>query len=293
MKPLATYISEAAAYLLAHTAVAAFPFSTFGCTEYQAAIGRYLHLPSSEVRRLLRRNKKFLANVECFRNKPQSISRLRKHVDSFTVETKEEITKFLAEDKRSRLLVSFHFGDFVYGNNVLASYESCNRKQYFFTQLDSTTAFTANMGKAFGISKNAGPRQLTVKSSSAIGLVKKLKTENTSLLTFMDLPHGFGERIRVKFLGRDAWFPKGPAMLALLAGVPILPILNYQYGNKHIVDVFPLIESSLGNKYEAKEFAQQTTQQLVSYLERALFLYPSQWRFLSVLPSFFVPDVEG
>ncbi len=291
MKVSATYISNAAGSLLAD--FAAVPFFNSRNSEYQAAIGRYLHLPGSEVRRLLHRNRKFLRGVECFRNTPQSINRLEKHVESFTVDSKEETTKFLAEDKRSRLLVSFHFGDFIYGNNVLASYEGYGRKQFFFTQLNPTTAFTANMEKAFGISKSAGPRQLTSKSSTAIGLVKKLKAENTSLLTFMDLPRGFGECTRVNFLGRHAWFPKGPAMLSLLAGVPILPILNYQEGNRHIINVFPLIESGIGDKNERKETAQRITQQLVSYLERALALYPSQWRFLSALPSFFVPDTEG
>ena len=290
MKVPATDISDTTGSFL--TSVAGFPLFTIGYTEYQATIGRYLHLPISEVRKLLRRNKKFLRKVEYFRNKPQSISKLKKHVDCFTVNGKEEIIELLVEDKRSRLLVSFHFGDFVYGNNVLASYESNSRRQFFFTQLEPTAAFTANMEKAFGISRGAGPRQLTLKSSNAFNLVKKLKTENTSLLTFMDLPCGFGERTRVNFLGRDAWFPKGPAMLSLLAGVPILPILNCQDGNRHIVNVFPLIESSVGNKYEIKRITQEITQQLASYLERALILYPSQWRFLSALPSFFVPDNE-
>lgn len=260
--------------------------------ELTAAISRYLHLPQSEIQNLLNQNASYLKLVERFRNQRQSQIALNRHLESFEIIDEKEFLDFQSTILGSKLLVSFHFGDFVYGNNLIAAKECSSRNQYFFTQLKSSDAFLSNMRLAFGQSFKERPQQLTIESTGAVGLVKRLKQSNTSLLTFIDLPKGFGERVKVQFLGRDAWFPRGPATLALLAKVPILPILNFTDGNKNYINVFPQLYPAAYSKSSRHGSAQEITQQLVSYLERAITLYPWQWRFFSALPSFFTPGQD-
>ncbi len=249
-------------------------------------LGRYLNLPLRELRSLLKRNRNYLASIESLRNQKQPRVVLKNHVQSFRFEHKSQFLHLINADKRSRLLVSYHFGDFVYGNNALAKLEEKTRDQFFLTQLHPTSGFTSNMHTAFAATVDR-PKQLTTDSCTALSLVRLLKKDNTTLLTFMDLPKGFGERVKVKFFGKEAWFPKGPASIALLAKAPILPILNISGERNNEIKVFPQIEPVELSTRNIEEAVRKTTQQLVSHLEGAISLYPWQWRFLTNLPSFF------
>jgi len=249
-------------------------------------LSQYLHEPRSRLKSLLRRNQRFLHRVESFRNHAQSKLRLRHYLQSFQFKQREEFHELQTACPGSRILLSYHFGDFVYGNNVLAACEGPNRRQCFLTQLPSSPAFLANMHRCFGDDFQHREQILTDKSSAA-ALVAKLRNESCTLLTFADLPAGFGERIEVQFLGRRAWFPKGPAVLALASRTPLVPVLNYSETAANRIILFPAIEPYRLSGESIHQACTRITQRLVDILEVVVLQYAWQWRFLAHLPQYF------
>jgi hypothetical protein len=256
---------------------------------YLAALSRYLHEPQGAISSLLKTNRKYLREVDCFRNTRQRKYKLTHHLRSFQFSQDAGFHCIQNRFPGSRILVSFHFGDFIYGNNVLASSEEPERQQYFLTQLPSTTAFIKNMNDCFGADRFARRTQITTDSTQAAALVARLRGETCTLLTFADLPPGFGEATRLRFLGRDAWFPKGPSLLALMAKAPLIPVLNWRHGRTNRVKIYPLITPDLCDGESLQQASSRITQKLVTILEDALLQNPWQWRFLSALPSYFQP----
>ncbi|MCG8414150.1 MAG: hypothetical protein MI746_08010 [Pseudomonadales bacterium] len=239
---------------------------------------------------LLVRNSRYLAQVEKFRNKQLPPSIVHKHVESFRFEQGADYQQLLQQDTRSRLVVSFHFGDFIYGPNVLSVFEGSDRKQYFLTQLESTAEFLANWKAGFGDTQPRQPKQLIASSTSAAQLLRLLRAPGTTLLTFADLPPGFGRSTQVQFLGRQAVFPSGPATLSVLSQSPMLPILNVEESGLNQVIAFPQLEPSLRSGESRKQKVQRLTQKLATILEIALLEYGWQWRYLSVLPAYFAVE---
>lgn len=250
------------------------------------ALSQILHEPVREVRSLLKRNHRYLAQVEKYRNRKLPAPVIKNHVRSFSFEQRDDYQQLLQSDNRSRLIVSFHFGDFIYGPNVLAALEGADRQQYFLTQRASTPGFLANWRAAFGSRDGRLPKQLIVSDCSATQLVRLLRTPNTSLLTFADLPPGFGRSANVQFLQAKANFPSGPATLSVLAQVPILPVLNLYNEGKNQIIAFPQIEPEPDHKGSRAEVIQHLTQKLARFLELAIQECPWQWRYLSMLPLY-------
>jgi len=252
-----------------------------------------LHEPEPKVRQWLKLNTRYLARIERFRNRAQSQARLRAHKDSFKFQQRQEFEALLRADGRSRILLGFHFGDFIYGNNVLADSEPAGRSQYFLTQLPPTDDFLHNMHCCFGDERFSNRAQLIVEDTTAAELAALLRRSHCSLLSFADLPAGFGERVAVNFLGRRAWFPKGPATLALVCKVPLLPVMNWWDGKHNHLQLFDQIEPGVHARESLQEATTRITQTLAGILEQLLLQYPWQWRFLSALPAFFVEPDDG
>lgn len=257
---------------------------------YLAALSRYLHEPQRAISSLLKTNCNYLREVDRFRNTRQFRHRLNKHLRSFQFSQQDGFRCIQHRFPGSRILVSYHFGDFIYGNNVLACHEAAQRQQYFLTQLPSTAAFISNMNHCFGEARFSRRIQITADSTTPAALVARLRSEPCTLLTFADLPPGFGEPTPLRFLGREAWFPKGPAVLALMANAPIVPVLNWRQGATNRVQIYPLISPKLRDGESLQQASSRITQNLVNILEAALLHNPWQWRYLSALPSYFEPS---
>ncbi len=255
-------------------------------------LSRYLHEPNSAMLQLLRKHRRYFNEVNRFRHRRQSPQVLDRHLASFQFQQRHEFDELQRHYPGSRILVSYHFGDFIYGNNLVAGCEIAGRQQYYLTQLPSSDAFLSNMHYCFGKDGFSNREQITANAVSAATLVRKLRSERCSLLTFVDLPSGFGERIRVSFLDRQAWFPKGPAVLSLASGAPILPVIHCRTGNSNHIQLFPLLEARKFHGESLLQASTRLTQSLVTILERALRRYPWQWRFLSLLPTYFECDSQ-
>ena len=256
------------------------------------AITHYLRLPESECVTQLAANKRFLAEVERRRTTLQSRSRLRRHLGKWRCESLSSYQELLASDPRSRIIATFHFGDFVFGMNYLLRHEPVQRGRIVLTQRVSDRAYFSNMQRAFSDRVTTPEQQWLTDGLSAARLGERLRNESITLVTFCDLPPQFGAGTRVEFLGRRAQFPRGAASLALRYQVPILPaICCYRRGVHHIV-LAQQIEPHVRNEENRSACITRLTQQLIRQLESFVRVYPWQWRFLGSLPSYFA-ESEG
>ena len=92
----------------------------------------------------------------------------------------------------------------------------------------------------------------------------------------------------MKFLDRIAWFPRGPATLAITSRTPLLPVINYLHQGINKIEMTQQIEPELlpGESFESA--VARITQQLINYFEQYFVRFPEQWRYLQSLPTYFV-----
>jgi uncharacterized membrane protein len=158
---------------------------------------------------------------------------------------REDYLDLINKDGRSRIVTSFHCGDFLYGSASLFSLDSNKRKKYFLSLNRNSNACYSNLTAGFG-QKATGPEcELLLSETSSSKLSQILRTGNATMLLFCDVPPGLNEAIEVKFLNRHAWFSIGPAILALVNRVPLLPLINYSTGNSSYLKLGSQSASSL------------------------------------------------
>ena len=111
-----------------------------------ACLSRCLGEPAGECQRILGANSRYLEAVERFRNAPQSQACLNRHVASFQFAQKDQLDFLDRHDRRSRLIASYHAGDFIYGANVYANHEASAISQFVLLQHKPGKNFQRNMG---------------------------------------------------------------------------------------------------------------------------------------------------
>ena len=253
-----------------------------------ACVSFYLREPIRFTRRILLKSISFHYRLEYRRNRALGELTLKSHVAQFDFEQKQSYLQLISQDKRSRILVSYHFGDFVYGMNYLASFETANRKRLVLSQSGASREYFDNMQRAFGQSAAGRDSQIILSKLDISSLSSQLRKGNCTLVLFCDLPGGYGERVRVKFLNRYAWFPKGPAILSLVNKIPLLPAINYFDGKRYKIVLANQLEPLTLVHESFEQAVGRVTQDLVNFFERFFNRYPEQWRYLQKLPLYFV-----
>ena len=134
-----------------------------------ACLSRCLGEPAGECQRILGANSRYLEAVERFRNAPQSQACLNRHVASFQFAQKDQLDFLDRHDRRSRLIASYHAGDFIYGANVYANHEASAISQVVLLQHKPGKNFQRNLDLAFGMqqTKQRIPLQLESFSNPA------------------------------------------------------------------------------------------------------------------------------
>lgn len=253
------------------------------------AVAYWLRRPERECLQILRRNRAFLRQVEARRNQRQSAVALQRHLRSWQLPQQNAYRELLALDNRPRIIASFHFGDFVYGMNLLLRDEAGQRPCRVLTLQTSSPAYFRNMEIAFGDRGARPENQLPVMQTPMAELSTFLGQLRGTLVTFCDLPPGFGATTTVQFLGRRAWFPRGAATLALRNRVPLLPVVSCFRGGEHQLLMAAQIEPGEYRHCDPARAVQGISQRLVNLLEECLQQFPEQWRYLAALPSYFQP----
>lgn len=251
------------------------------------ALSVYLHEPCATVVSLLRRHQLFQYRLEFRRNHRLSSSRLRAHRRSFSFPRRAAFQQLVATVPGSRLLVTFHFGDYVYGLNEIASAEPAGRRVYVLSLSRGADSYFHNLHQGFGADAQGLRAELLSSEQTAASLSALLRREPCTLVLFCDLPVAFGVPTQIDFLRRRAWFPRGAATLAGVNRLPLIPVLCYFDGCRHQLVVAPQMEVVPAAHETLAQCIKRTTQQLVSFFESYFLLAPEQWRYLPLLPQYF------
>lgn len=250
----------------------------------------YLREPRKFTDTLLARNAIFLEQLEKRRDCYVDATSLRRHIALFEFASHREYSQLVTEDQRSRLLLTYHFGDFIYGLNYLVRFEPEQREQIVVSHSLPSKAYHENIQRAFKGSSTSKKSYLLSSSLNLLQLSSCVRDRVCTLVLFCDLPHGYGKMARVKFLNRWAWFPRGPATLGLANGIPLLPVLNFFDGKRHRIEIGQQIEPELLHGESLDNGVIRITQSLVNLFETVFVRYPEQWRYLNQLPLYFTED---
>lgn len=246
-----------------------------------------LHEPCRVVRRLVQQHQRYHAQLEYRRHHRLAKSVLQDYANTFFCPQQDAYHRLVAEDSRARILAAFHFGDFVYGMNCLVSRISHRGETRVLTLERGTQASWHNIRVAFGEhAPNAGSEMLRHRTSTS-NMSGFLRKPGNTLVLFSDLPAGCGAVSKVHFLSRPAWFPRGPATLAVFNRVPLVPVICVKHSTHNVIYVGTQIEPAGYSGIPKNDHIAHITQLLVNVLERFFIRYPEQWRYLSLLPQYF------
>lgn len=252
-----------------------------------SAIAFYLREPIASTQQILKKNVNYVRRNEEFRNKKQSLKRLNSQLNSFEFIDRENYLQLQSCNQSSRIVCSFHFGDFIYGLNALMCLESPSQKRIFHSQQRASKDYFHNIKLSFGDRAVLDKNQLTTSASNVLQILYQLRVQPTTLVMFCDLPGNFGQSCEVSFLGRKAFFPRGVATLGLCAQIPIIPAISFSVSNTNYVKVFAPISPVKAQDETREKAVSRIIQDLVCILESFVQLFPYQWKFLQALPNYF------
>lgn len=250
----------------------------------------YLREPIGETLKLLKGNSKILQQVEELRNQRQTKTVLVRHLDNIQLPQENQFLELNAADTRARIVVSFHFGDFVYGLHKLLSLQEDTSSTAVLSQKKSTEQYLENMAIAFGKQAASSNNQFLLGKTKIRDLLVFLRRPQSRLMMFADLPSEYGETVEVIFLGRKANFSRSIALLALASKAPILPVVCVQTEQGQRVELGRQIEPKILIGETRSDAAIRITQQQITFFEHFFIRQKAQWRYLRDLPNYFVKE---
>lgn len=250
-------------------------------------LSKYLREPLATTRALVQKNTAFLNRIDAIRTERFSIRELQCLRHRLVFENRLGFSELCRQHTQSRILASFHFGDFILGLHYLMSLDSKSRKRFLLSQNKNDEILSSNIASCLQGSQRLVGSQLLVSEHDCAGLASKLREGGSTLVLFCDLPREFGETVGVNFLGRSARFPKGPATLAITSRVPILPAISFEKAGRKYIELGRQIETSTRIDETLAEAVTRITQELVSFFEAYFVRFPEQWRYLQRLPSYY------
>lgn len=262
--------------------------------EQLAAVATCLRETRDRTRRLLAANDQWLTQLEHRRNQPLSPPALRRTVAGLHFPQRRQLRELIAGDPRSRLLVSYHFGDYIYGLNLLGAGISDRAKVYYLSQAPGSAGYFHNIRRAFGKRAQGPESQLIAGESGISTLAPLLRSPGVQFVTFCDLTGQFGGTANVDFLQRPAFFPRGPALLSLTNRIPILPVINWFDGERGQIVLGGQLEPECFHDESLAVAANRLTAALTRFFEPFFRTNPEQWRYLGALPLYFIqPGTQG
>jgi hypothetical protein len=247
----------------------------------------FLREPISITEKALVGNKLFLDDVEANRNRRQTSTELARLKSSIVVLNRAAYLDLQTSHSGPRIICTFHFGNFVYGLNALMCLEQPQRNRMLLSQEKASPGYFANISNCFGDRAVHCENQLLVKDTNTLQLCQLLRSKQSTLIMFCDLPQSYGEFTEVSFLNRRAFFPKGPAVLAFATRALLVPVISYTDNGRNIVHALPTISPRRRSNEDSKSASSRITQLLINVLEEYLIQFPEQWRYLQLLPSYF------
>ncbi len=256
--------------------------------EQIAAVATCLRETRDRTRRLLAANDRWLTQLEHRRNHPLPPPELRRLVAGLHFPQKGKLRELIEADPRSRLLVSYHFGDYIYGLNLLGAGIGDQARVCYLSQSRGSAGYFQNIRRAFGNRAQGPESQLIVDESDISTLAPLLRSPGVQFVTFCDLTGQFGDTAGVDFLQRPACFPRGPALLSLTNRIPMLPVINWFDGDRVQIVLGEQLEPERIRGESLAAASDRLTAALTRFFEPFFRTSPEQWRYLGALPLYFI-----
>jgi phosphatidylinositol dimannoside acyltransferase len=137
-------------------------------------------------------------------------------------------------------------------------------------------SFPGSLNDAVVETRSVHGLQVIPLNRAAVRAINDVLDENGFVALLCDLPHGPGTEVR--FFGRRAIVPSGPAAIAGRRGVPILPVYSRRVGPlTYRIHVDPPIEPASTNGRMDKGATADVMQKVVERFESFIRQHPDQW----------------
>jgi lauroyl/myristoyl acyltransferase len=111
---------------------------------------------------------------------------------------------------------------------------------------------------------------------SALRSINAVLDDNGMVALLCDLPHGPGAEVR--FFGRRAVVPSGPAAIACRRQVPLVPVYSRRTDSRRYhIHVDPPIEPPAEDRCRGREGAAELMQRVIDRFEGFIREHPDQW----------------
>lgn len=139
-----------------------------------------------------------------------------------------------------------------------------------------TETFPGSLNEAVVETRSAHGLKVIPVNRAAVRTINQVLDENGLVALPCDLPRGPGAEVR--FFGRRAIVPSGPAAIACKRGTPIVPLYSRREGQlNYRVHVDPPIQPPSSDRCRGKEAAAELMQQVIDRFESFIREHPDQW----------------
>jgi lauroyl/myristoyl acyltransferase len=256
-------------------------------------LARLLNEPQSKVRRLLASHCAHISFAKLIdRSSGRNSEYRKKLLVACKWQNENDYTEKYRCTSRSAVYVTIHMGYTeamflrVFSSSPEKKYSiivrSINNKQAF----ENSSRFVREIGLDVSMIE-------TFDSKSIISAIKRLRRGVLSLGVYCDLPKSFGKSERISFLDKEAEIVVGPAKIAILGRVPIIPVFCFTKNNIPHIEMHDPIYTHRLLRESVDEAAKRITQSIHKVSEQVIRRYPEQWMYLNKIQSFYPSYEEG
>lgn len=205
-------------------------------------------------------------------------------LESFEWHEREAYLDCALRHTESRVLITIHMGDFFGAFRHIAMQGQQDRPVISLRR----DANQLNPRHLRG--RNDGAHKLYMHGEdSPAAIVSALRKGNQTLAILFDLGRDFGQIAEVDFFGHRAGFVRGPAQMAIAGHARIFPFVCFRSGSRTVIQMHPPFLPQARTDESLDQAAARVTQQLVTLAEKWIRAHPAQWKYLDVLPAYFLP----
>lgn len=150
---------------------------------------------------------------------------------------------------------------------------------------ENTQRFTRSIGLDISLIETSDSKKVRK-------AVRQLRKGELSLGVYCDLPGSFGKSASICFLGKKAQIVIGPAKIAVLGRVPIIPVFCFIRNHIPHIEMHAPIHTHRSVDESVDEAAKRITQSMHRVSERVIRRHPEQWLYLDKIQNFYQPSKE-
>jgi len=251
--------------------------------QFQSRLSRIFHEPEARICYLLKQHYFYFEFNYAKRLLHRSYSRQQQQqLNQFQWSEAEAFADLMTTNTGSIVLATIHMGDFVGAFHRICKVTGSTRQTISLQRehhIDGNNDYTIVDSNRHHAMLH-GQRNL-------IDIVNALRSGKHILSMLFDLKDDFGASTTVNFFGYPCRFVKGPAQLAIMGGVPIIPFVTYEQDGVDIIDMDELIDTSVLAGESLADATRRITQRLIVLAEKWIRANPAQWKYLLSVFSYF------